>query len=94
MCYANYCLCFCIYIILSIYCNVYHFTRENVDWASDELKYEEEILTEVSELKAESEGEYQKKLAEYHKQLEEWKLWRKKQVPVWCRQAQCIPPDH
>lgn len=51
-----------------------------MDRAADERKYEEEVLTEVLELEAESEGEYQKKLAEYHKQLEEWKLWRKKQV--------------
>ncbi|XP_037554278.1 coiled-coil and C2 domain-containing protein 2A [Nematolebias whitei] len=56
--------------------------RENVDRASDERKYEEEILTEVLELEAESEGEYQKKLAEYHKQLDEWKLWRKKQKAI------------
>ncbi|XP_069555398.1 coiled-coil and C2 domain-containing protein 2A [Brachyistius frenatus] len=53
--------------------------RENVDRASDEREYEEEILAEVVELEGESEEDYQKKLAEYMKQLEEWKLWRKKQ---------------
>ncbi|XP_072246111.1 coiled-coil and C2 domain-containing protein 2A [Leuresthes tenuis] len=53
--------------------------RENVDRASDEQQYEDEILSEVLELEAESEEDYQKKLAEYKKQLEEWKLWRKKQ---------------
>ncbi|XP_012716702.2 coiled-coil and C2 domain-containing protein 2A isoform X3 [Fundulus heteroclitus] len=53
--------------------------RENVDRASDERDYEGEILAEVLELEAESEGEYQKKLAEYKKQLEDWKLWRRKQ---------------
>ncbi|XP_037830013.1 coiled-coil and C2 domain-containing protein 2A isoform X1 [Kryptolebias marmoratus] len=56
--------------------------RENVDRASDERKYEEEILTEVLELEAENEEEYQKKLVEYNKQLEEWKLWRKKQKAI------------
>ncbi|XP_007550804.1 coiled-coil and C2 domain-containing protein 2A isoform X1 [Poecilia formosa] len=53
--------------------------RENVDRALDEWEYEGEILKEVLELEAESEEQYQKKLAEYNKQLEEWKLWRKKQ---------------
>ena len=53
-----------------------------MDRASDEQQYEDEILSEVLELEAESEEDYQKKLAEYKKQLEEWKLWRKKQVPV------------
>lgn len=54
--------------------------RDNVDRASDERKYEAEILAEVVELEAESEEEYQRKLAVYKKQLEEWKLWRRKQV--------------
>ncbi|XP_041790997.1 coiled-coil and C2 domain-containing protein 2A isoform X1 [Chelmon rostratus] len=53
--------------------------RENVDRASDEREYEDEILAEVVELEAECEEDYQKKLAEYKKQLEEWKLWRRKQ---------------
>ncbi|XP_073331790.1 coiled-coil and C2 domain-containing protein 2A [Pagrus major] len=53
--------------------------RENLDRASDEREYEDEILAEVVELEAESEEDYQRKLAEYKKQLEEWKLWRRKQ---------------
>uniref|UniRef100_A0A3Q1IF17 C2 domain-containing protein n=1 Tax=Anabas testudineus TaxID=64144 RepID=A0A3Q1IF17_ANATE len=53
--------------------------RENVDRASDEQEYEDEILAEIVELEAESEEEYQRKLTEYKKQLEEWKLWRRKQ---------------
>ncbi|XP_059197951.1 coiled-coil and C2 domain-containing protein 2A isoform X1 [Centropristis striata] len=53
--------------------------KENVDRASDELEYENEILAEVVELEAEVEEDYQRKLAEYKKQLEEWKLWRRKQ---------------
>ncbi|XP_029987360.1 coiled-coil and C2 domain-containing protein 2A isoform X3 [Sphaeramia orbicularis] len=53
--------------------------RENVDRVSDEREYEREIMAEVVELEAEKEEEYQRKLAEYKKQLEEWKLWRKKQ---------------
>uniref|UniRef100_A0A672YAS7 Coiled-coil and C2 domain containing 2A n=1 Tax=Sphaeramia orbicularis TaxID=375764 RepID=A0A672YAS7_9TELE len=54
--------------------------RENVDRVSDEREYEREIMAEVVELEAEKEEEYQRKLAEYKKQLEEWKLWRKKQA--------------
>uniref|UniRef100_A0A1A7XKZ0 Coiled-coil and C2 domain containing 2A n=1 Tax=Iconisemion striatum TaxID=60296 RepID=A0A1A7XKZ0_9TELE len=53
--------------------------RENVDLAADERMYEEEILTEALELEAEREEDYQKKLAEYKKEQEEWKLLRKKQ---------------
>ncbi|XP_068174546.1 coiled-coil and C2 domain-containing protein 2A isoform X2 [Antennarius striatus] len=53
--------------------------RENVDRAADERQYEDEILAEVVELEAESEEDYQRKLAEYKKQLEEWKEWRRKQ---------------
>ncbi|XP_026160597.1 coiled-coil and C2 domain-containing protein 2A isoform X2 [Mastacembelus armatus] len=53
--------------------------RENVDRASDEQEYEDEILAEVVELEAEIEEDYQQKLAEYMKQLEEWKLRRRKQ---------------
>ncbi|XP_076582587.1 coiled-coil and C2 domain-containing protein 2A isoform X3 [Chaetodon auriga] len=53
--------------------------RENVDRVSDEREYEDEIMAEVIELEAESEEDYQRKLAEYKKQLEEWKLWRRKQ---------------
>uniref|UniRef100_A0A665VXR8 Coiled-coil and C2 domain containing 2A n=1 Tax=Echeneis naucrates TaxID=173247 RepID=A0A665VXR8_ECHNA len=51
--------------------------REMVDRASDEKEYEEEILAEVVELEAENEEDYQKKLAEYRKQLEEWKAKKK-----------------
>nr|XP_046248250.1 coiled-coil and C2 domain-containing protein 2A isoform X2 [Scatophagus argus] len=53
--------------------------REIVDRASDEQEYEDEILAEIVELEAEIEDDYQRKLAEYKKQLEEWKLWRKEQ---------------
>ncbi|XP_023810274.1 coiled-coil and C2 domain-containing protein 2A isoform X2 [Oryzias latipes] len=52
--------------------------KENGDRASDQQEYEEEILAEVMELEAEKEEDYQKSLAEYRKQLEEWKLWRRK----------------
>lgn len=51
-----------------------------MDQASDEREYEDEILAEIVELEAESEEDYQKKLMDYKKQLEEWKLWRRKQV--------------
>uniref|UniRef100_H2LIP8 C2 domain-containing protein n=1 Tax=Oryzias latipes TaxID=8090 RepID=H2LIP8_ORYLA len=52
--------------------------RENVDRASDQQIYEEEILAEVMELEVEKEQDYQRSLAEYRKELEEWKLWRRK----------------
>ncbi|XP_060934901.1 coiled-coil and C2 domain-containing protein 2A [Limanda limanda] len=53
--------------------------KESVDQASDEQVYEDEISAEVVELEAESEEDYQRKLAEYKKQLAEWKLSRRKQ---------------
>uniref|UniRef100_A0A8C7XTZ9 DUF5523 domain-containing protein n=1 Tax=Oryzias sinensis TaxID=183150 RepID=A0A8C7XTZ9_9TELE len=53
---------------------------ENVDRASDQRIYEEEILAEVMELEVEKEEEYQRSLAEYRKELEEWKFWRRKKV--------------
>lgn len=53
-----------------------------MDQASDEREYEDEILAEVVELEAESEEDYQRKLTQYKKQLEDWKLWRRKQVPT------------
>lgn len=56
--------------------------RENVDRASDEQQYEGEISAEIIETEAEFEDDYQRKLAEYKKQLEQWKLWRSKQVPA------------
>ncbi|KAG7228889.1 hypothetical protein INR49_008667 [Caranx melampygus] len=53
--------------------------RETVDQVSDEQRYEDEILAEVVELEAESEQDYQRELAKYRTQLEEWKLSRRKQ---------------
>ncbi|XP_076014347.1 coiled-coil and C2 domain-containing protein 2A isoform X2 [Genypterus blacodes] len=53
--------------------------REDVDRVSDEREFEAEIFAEVMEVEAENEEDYQRKLAQYKKQLEEWKLWRRKQ---------------
>ncbi|XP_034052583.1 coiled-coil and C2 domain-containing protein 2A isoform X1 [Gymnodraco acuticeps] len=53
--------------------------RESMDRASDEHQCEGEILAELVELEAEMEEDYQRKLAEYKKHLEEWKIWRRKQ---------------
>ncbi|XP_077440044.1 coiled-coil and C2 domain-containing protein 2A isoform X2 [Vanacampus margaritifer] len=53
--------------------------RENVDRQSDEREYERDILSEVWELEAEGEVDYQRKMADYKKQLDEWKAWRRKQ---------------
>lgn len=54
--------------------------REEVDRGLDERLHEAEILAEVSELQAESREEHERKVAEYKKQHEEWKTWKKKQV--------------
>lgn len=53
-----------------------------MDQTSDEREYEKEIQAEVVELEVECEEDYQRKLAEYKKQLEEWRLWRRKKVPI------------
>ncbi|KAM4629790.1 coiled-coil and C2 domain-containing protein 2A [Polymixia lowei] len=53
--------------------------REEVEPALDEQEYEAEIQAEVVEQEAESEKDYQRKLTEYRKQVEEWKGWRRKQ---------------
>ncbi|XP_077389607.1 coiled-coil and C2 domain-containing protein 2A isoform X3 [Festucalex cinctus] len=53
--------------------------RENVDRQSDEREFERDILSEVWELEAEGEVDYQRKMADYKKQLDEWKAWRRKQ---------------
>lgn len=61
-------------------CVVRHCSRENVDRTTDEQEFENEVLAEIVELEAETEEDYQRKLAQYRKQLEEWKIWRRKQV--------------
>ncbi|XP_077572874.1 coiled-coil and C2 domain-containing protein 2A [Stigmatopora nigra] len=52
--------------------------RENVDRQSDQHEYEKDILCEVWELEAEAEVDYQAKMSDYHKRLDEWKAWRRK----------------
>lgn len=61
------------------------FSRVNVDQDKDEQEYEEEITAEVLDLELQLEEEYQRKLSEHKKQLEEWKAWRNKQV------TDCLP---
>ncbi|XP_068449249.1 coiled-coil and C2 domain-containing protein 2A-like isoform X1 [Clinocottus analis] len=53
--------------------------REVVDQESDEREHEDQIQAEVVEVEAELEEAHQRNLAEYKQQLEEWKLWRRKQ---------------
>ncbi|XP_061682296.1 coiled-coil and C2 domain-containing protein 2A isoform X4 [Syngnathoides biaculeatus] len=53
--------------------------RENVDRTSDEREYEKDVLSELWELEAEGEVDYQRKMADYRRQLDEWKAWRRKQ---------------
>lgn len=54
--------------------------RVDVDRVRDEQEYEDEIMAEIFELQVELEEEYQRNLAEYKKEVEVWKLWRKEQV--------------
>ncbi|XP_034036438.1 coiled-coil and C2 domain-containing protein 2A isoform X1 [Thalassophryne amazonica] len=58
------------------------FRRENADRASDEREYENDISAEVEELEGDMEEEYQRRLAEYNKQLEKQKLWKRKQRAI------------
>ncbi|XP_054644566.1 coiled-coil and C2 domain-containing protein 2A isoform X2 [Dunckerocampus dactyliophorus] len=53
--------------------------RETVDRMTYEQEYEKDILAEVWELEAEGDVDYQRRLGEYKKQLEQWKTWRRKQ---------------
>ncbi|XP_043080753.1 coiled-coil and C2 domain-containing protein 2A isoform X3 [Puntigrus tetrazona] len=53
--------------------------REKVDREQDEQEFENDILAEVSELQAEAEEDYQRKMSEYRRQHEEWKSWKRKQ---------------
>lgn len=56
------------------------FCREKVDREQDEQEFENDIMAEVSELQAEAEEDYQRKMSEYRRQHEEWKSWKRKQV--------------
>ncbi|XP_016386999.1 coiled-coil and C2 domain-containing protein 2A [Sinocyclocheilus rhinocerous] len=53
--------------------------REKVDREQDEQEFENDIIAEVSELEAEAEEDYQRKMSEYRRQHEEWKSWKRKQ---------------
>ncbi|KAL0158900.1 hypothetical protein M9458_046976, partial [Cirrhinus mrigala] len=53
--------------------------REKVDREQDEQEFENDIMAEVSELQAEAEEDYQRKMSEYRRQHEEWKSWKRKQ---------------
>ncbi|XP_067226933.1 coiled-coil and C2 domain-containing protein 2A isoform X1 [Chanodichthys erythropterus] len=53
--------------------------REKVEREQDEQEYEDDIVAEVSELQAETEEDYQKKMSEYRRRHEEWKSWKRKQ---------------
>lgn len=75
-------MCDFILFIYLFFKSIFNRSRENVDRASDEREYEDEILAEIFELEVDCEDDYQRKLAKYKKQLEEWKLWRRKQVPA------------
>uniref|UniRef100_A0A672PN68 Coiled-coil and C2 domain containing 2A n=1 Tax=Sinocyclocheilus grahami TaxID=75366 RepID=A0A672PN68_SINGR len=53
--------------------------REKADREQDEQEFENDIIAEVSELEAEAEEDYQRKMSEYRRQHEEWKSWKRKQ---------------
>ncbi|XP_073678752.1 coiled-coil and C2 domain-containing protein 2A [Garra rufa] len=53
--------------------------REKVDREQDEQEFENDVMAEVSELQAEAEEDYQRKMSEYRRQHEEWKSWKRKQ---------------
>ncbi|XP_009294855.2 coiled-coil and C2 domain-containing protein 2A isoform X7 [Danio rerio] len=53
--------------------------REKVERLQDEQEFESDIMAEVSELQAETEEEYQRKMNEYRRLHEEWKSWKRKQ---------------
>lgn len=55
--------------------------REEVVRGLDEREHEAEILAEVAELQAEATEDYERKMVEYRRHLEEWRSWRRKQVP-------------
>lgn len=64
-------------------CNMWLYVcREKVEREQDEQEYENDIMAEVEELQAETEEDYQKKMSEYRRQHEEWKSWKRKQVPL------------
>lgn len=58
----------------------------------DKLKFENEIVVEISELQEEAEEDYQRKMTEYRRQHEEWKSWRRRQVLLFL--DQCYPTAH
>lgn len=47
----------------------------------DQREHEAEILAEVAELQTEVAEDYERKMVEYRTNLEEWRSWRRKQVP-------------
>ncbi|XP_067085744.1 coiled-coil and C2 domain-containing protein 2A [Osmerus mordax] len=53
--------------------------REEVDRQADEQEAEEEIQMEAMELRAEAEEDYHRKAADFRRQQDEWKNWRRKQ---------------
>ncbi|KAL4635419.1 coiled-coil and C2 domain-containing protein 2A isoform X1 [Arapaima gigas] len=56
-----------------------HLRKQEVNRSRDEQAFEAEIQAELTELQGEFEEEYQRKLSQYRRQLEEWKAWRRKQ---------------
>lgn len=56
--------------------------REEVERRLDEREHETEILAEVAELQTEAVEDYERKVVEYRRHLEEWRSWRRKQVPL------------
>ncbi|XP_060793645.1 coiled-coil and C2 domain-containing protein 2A isoform X1 [Neoarius graeffei] len=53
--------------------------KEEVEREQDEREHEAEILAEVAELQTEATEDYERKMVEYRRHLEEWRSWRRKQ---------------
>ena len=51
-----------------------------MDRQADEQEAEEEIQMEAMELRGEAEEDYHRKVADFRRQQDEWKNWRRKQV--------------
>ncbi|XP_051515693.1 coiled-coil and C2 domain-containing protein 2A-like isoform X2 [Myxocyprinus asiaticus] len=53
--------------------------RVKVEREQEEQEFENEIMVEVSELQAETEEDYQRKMSEFRRLHEEWKSWKRRQ---------------
>ncbi|XP_051947556.1 coiled-coil and C2 domain-containing protein 2A [Xyrauchen texanus] len=67
--------------------------REKVEREQDEQEFEKEIMVEVSELQAETEEDYQRKMSEYKRLHDEWKSWKRRQKALKKKKRQQVEED-